>query len=230
MPDGISVVYEDNHLLVLNKPPLLATMGAEPGQESLLDRAKDYIARKYQKPGNVYLGVVSRIDSFVTGVIVFARTSKAASRLSEQFRNNTVDKTYWAILPAGLASDQGELTHWVYKNEARRRMEAVAFDENGIQPVGSKVAKLSYKKLSEFNKRWLVEVKLETGRKHQIRVQFAAMGCPIVGDVKYGSDLTFKKGIALHAKELQLSHPTLKNRQSFSVEPPPWWRTERFKI
>ena len=223
------ILFEDNHLLVVDKPPLLATMGAEPGQPSLLDLCKDYLKRKYHKPGNVYLGVVSRLDAFVTGVIVFARTSKAAGRLSEQFRNHSVDKRYWAIIPGKLATDVGYLTHYVYKDDARRRM-FVAPSETKGKRLGAKRAELKYRKLAEHGDRWLVEVELLTGRKHQIRVQFSHAGCPIVGDKKYGSRETFEQGIALHSRSLNLDHPTTKKRLAFEAMPPKWWQLSLFGI
>ena len=122
MPEPLQVIYEDNHLLVVNKPALLATMGVSTGETSLVSLAKAYLKQKYQKPGNVYLGVVSRLDSFVSGVTVLARTSKAAARLNEQFRNATVEKIYWAIVPNSLPSERGILKNWLVKDDRQRRL------------------------------------------------------------------------------------------------------------
>ena len=137
----IEVIYEDNHLLVLNKPPLIATMGAEEGASSLLEEAKTYLKQKYNKPGNVYLGVVSRLDAFVSGAIVFARTSKSASRLSDQFRRRKVTKLYRAIVPSGILADQGLLENWIYKDDANHRMRCAHSDDRS----DAKLGRLTYK-------------------------------------------------------------------------------------
>ena len=233
MPDSpnLKILFEDNHLLVIDKPPLLATMGVREGDDSLLEQARDYIREKYNKPGNVYLGVVSRLDAFVTGVIVFARTSKAASRLSEQFRSRTVEKKYWAIVPDNLPEHSGYLEDRLVKNETRHRM--VVVQKNAPSVPGEKLARLEYMTIGRFTPtnsmaQSLIEVKLETGRKHQIRVQFEHVGCPIIGDQKYGSNVPFKKGIALHSRLLVIEHPTKKCIQSFQSEPPSWWNLDRF--
>ena len=182
----LKVIYEDNHLLVIDKPAPLATMGAEAGQPSLAEMAKDYLRVKYNKPGNVYVGVVSRLDAFVTGVIVLARTSKAAARLTDQFRRRTVEKTYWAIVADPLPDQAGTLEHHVFKNDARHRMEVAGRRDQ--LPPDAKLARLKYQVIASDQQRSLVEVKLETGRKHQIRVQLESIGCPVVGDRKYGSE------------------------------------------
>ena len=174
----------------------------------------------------MFLGVVSRLDSFVTGVVVLARTSKAASRLSEQFRSRSVEKTYWAIVADPLPGLAATLEHQVYKNESRHRMQAA--DMTIAAPADAKMARLSYRTLGTNGERTLIEVKLETGRKHQIRVQLEAIGCPIVGDRKYGSEVTFKQGVALHSQQLAIDHPTSKERMTFQAPPPKWWRISRF--
>ncbi len=227
MTDRLQVIFEDNHLLVLDKPPLLPTMGVGEDQDSLLRQAKAYLRKKYHKPGNVYLGVVSRIDAFVSGVVVFARTSKAASRLTDQFRRRSVDKVYLAILPdVRTLPDKGCLEHWLVKNESQHRM--VALDSESTQPPGGKRAILHYRTLGRCHGERLVEITLETGRKHQIRVQFSAVGCPLVGDRKYDSERPFPRGIALHSCQLSFDHPTQKTRQSFQSLPPSFWRINRF--
>ena len=235
----LNVIFEDNHLLVIDKPPLLATMGSKPGQDSLYLQAQRYLKQKYNKPGNVFVGVVSRLDSFVSGVVVLARTSKAASRLSQQFRDGSVEKTYWAILP-GLPGQSlpasGRLIDRVVKNEAQHRM--VVLPKTSPQVPSEREARLSYQTIGEtgtnaksFNRDQfrLVEVKLETGRKHQIRVQFSNSGFPIVGDKKYDSSVKFERGIALHSRRLTIQHPTKKVLQSFESPVPDCWNVERFK-
>lgn len=224
----LNVIFEDNHLLVVDKPPLLATMGVREGEDSLLQRARDYIKHKYDKPGKVYLGVVSRIDSFVTGVVVFARTSKAASRLSEQFRNGSVRKVYWALVPDELPCPEGQLEDRLVKNESQHRMAALR--KNAPPVPGEKTARLRYRTIGRRGSLRLLEVELETGRKHQIRVQLENAGCPIVGDRKYGSQLPFKQGIALHSRRLVIEHPTRKVVQSFESEPPDWWNLGLYRL
>lgn len=221
----LNVLYEDNHLLVIDKPAPLATMGAEEGESSLVLLAKDYLRVKYNKPGNVYVGVVSRLDAFVTGVIVLARTSKAAARLTDQFRRRSVEKTYWALVADPLPDPSGTLEHHIFKNDARHRMEVVS--GRSEIPADAKLARLTYQVIGTHQRRSLLEVKLETGRKHQIRVQLESIGCPIVGDRKYGSEVPFKSGIALHSRFLSFDHPTTKQRLQFEAIPPKWWRVQR---
>jgi len=206
-------------------------MGVSDGDESLVSLARQYIKHKYNKPGNVYLGVVSRLDSFVSGVIVLARTSKAASRLSQQFRSRSVEKKYWAIVPDDLPSGHGQLENWLIKNESSHRMMVV--DAGAAAQRNAKIARLQYRTLgtSEAGPRLrLIEIELETGRKHQIRVQLEHAGCPIVGDRKYGSRLPFKRGIALHSRKLVIEHPTQKVLQSFQAETPPWWNLDQYAL
>jgi len=205
----IDVIFEDNHLLVLNKPALIATMGAEAGAPSLLDEAKKYLKQKYNKPGNVYLGVVSRLDAYVSGAIVFART-------------------YRAIVPAGVLSNQGVLENWIFKDDAAHRMRCT---HNAEHP-DAKLGRLTYEVIGreqngEFE---LLRIDLETGRKHQIRVQLSHAGSPIVGDRKYDSGDPFTKGIALHCHHLAFEHPTLKKQMEFTVEPPRHWRLATFDV
>lgn len=213
----LDVVYEDNHLLVVNKPAGIATQGAEPGRANLLHVARQYVKHKYHKPGNVYLGTVSRLDAGVSGVVVFARTSKAAARLSEQFRLHAVHKVYWAAV-SGNPSANTVCTDWLVKDESRQRMRVA--DEDSL---GAQFARLSYRRLRRLAAGWLLEIALETGRKHQIRCQLAARGLPILGDRKYGSRHSFPRGIALHARMLQLVHPTRGETISLEAEPPAAW-------
>jgi 23S rRNA pseudouridine1911/1915/1917 synthase len=217
----LSIIYEDNHLLVVNKPAGLATQGVIEGAASVLTEAKAYLKQKYRKPGNVYLGVVSRLDALVSGLLVLARTSKAAARLGDQFKTGSVDKVYWALVEQSPASSAEELSHWLLKNDKERRINVVAPRTRGAQH-----ARLSYRTLGRQKMGTLTEIRLHTGRKHQIRVQLAAIGCPILGDHKYGSRSSFAAGqaIALHCVRLAIEHPTTKKRLEFTAPPPPSWK------
>ena len=215
-----AVLYEDNHLLVVNKSAGLPTQGAAAGQASVVTVAKDYLKRKYDKPGNVYLGVVSRLDSLVSGALVLARTSKAAARLTDQFKSGSPEKVYWALVEPPPAEDSGDLTHWVRKNDAAHRMEVVAEGSPGAQE-----ARLSYRTLGLERLGSLLEIRLLTGRKHQIRLQLAALGCPIVGDRKYGSQRAFlDHAIALHCVRLAINHPITGERLELRASPPAAWK------
>jgi len=222
MPRSVStlhVLYEDNHLLVVNKPAELPTMGVEAPRPSLLAIAKEYVRHKYNKPGNVYLGIVSRLDAPVTGVVLLARTSKAASRLSEAFRERRVDKTYWAIVQGEPDPLQAELEHHLRKDERHRRVHVTHADCPGAQ-----LAKLRYRVLATENEKSHLEIQLETGRKHQIRVQLAKVGHPIFGDRKYGSDRAFSLGIALHARSLGFQHPVRDELLQIKAPLPAAWK------
>jgi 23S rRNA pseudouridine1911/1915/1917 synthase len=215
----MQILYEDNHLLVVDKPAGLPTQGAIKGTPSLVSQAKEYIRHKYRKPGNVYLGVVSRLDSVTSGVTVFARTSKAAARLTEQFRSRTAKKTYWAVVEGSPDPSAGELVDWLAKNEQKQHMEVVTAGS-----TESREARLTYRTLSTLDSTSLVEVSLETGRKHQIRLQLSSRGYPILGDAKYESKRRFGAGIALHCRRLVVEHPTTKTRLTFESEPPRAWQ------
>ena len=212
-PAKLHVLYEDNHLLVLNKPAMLPTMGTPGGTDTLLTLAKQYVKDKYHKPGNVYLGVVSRLDAPVTGVVLFARTSKAARRLTEQFREGRVEKAYWALVEGTVESGVEECVDWVAPDERHRRVRIVG---SGFE--GGKQARLRYRPLRSAKGHTLLEIELLTGRKHQIRVQLSHRGLPIVGDRKYASRIAFPSGIALHARRLVVKHPV--GGQSLEVVAP----------
>jgi 23S rRNA pseudouridine1911/1915/1917 synthase len=212
----LDILYEDNHLLAINKPAGLVTMGVAEDRPSLLKAAKEYIKQRYRKPGNVYLGAMSRLDAPVTGVILFARTSKAAARLTEQFRTHAVEKAYWAIVEGAMEPAQGRLVDWIAADERHRQVRIV-----GRTIAGAKEARLSYRRIKALPRASLVEIALETGRKHQIRVQFAACGHPVVGDRKYGSRTAFPEGIALHARRLVITHPVKQNTTIELVAPVP---------
>ncbi|HEX3997439.1 MAG TPA: RluA family pseudouridine synthase [Pirellulales bacterium] len=218
-PDpALQILLEDNHLLVVNKPAGMATMGVAAGEPSVLASARQYIKHRYAKPGNVYLGVVSRLDAPVSGVLLFARTSKAAARLSEQFRSRSVEKTYWAIVDGDNFPPTGQLEDRLVKDEPQRRMRRVDPDDSdGLS------ATLEFRRLRRLSAGWLVEIVPHTGRKHQIRVQFADRGWPILGDAKYGSTLRFPAGIALHSRRLAFDHPISKKRIELTAAVPAAW-------
>ena len=214
------ILYEDNHLLVVDKPPGLPTMGVAAPKPSLLTEAKAYIKEKYQKPGNVYLGIVSRLDAPVTGLLLLARTSKAAARLTEQFRNKKVQKSYWALVETPPEPDQETLQNWVRKDERHRRMHVVS-----AETEGAREAILSYQTLQSSRGSTLLEIDLKTGRKHQIRLQLSHQGHPILGDRKYGSRREFPAGIALHAHSLSFQHPVQDKVLQFTAPLPACWKS-----
>lgn len=223
----MDIVYEDNHLLVVNKPIGWIVQGAQTGQNSLLDLAKSYIKTKYHKPGNVYLGVVSRLDGPVSGLVPLARTSKAASRLSEQIRMRAVKKVYWAIVSGKPPKTSDRIEHWLVRQESDTITRvATSTAPNAQQAI------LEYRTLGMSTSNasidactaqtWL-EIELVTGRKHQIRAQLAAMGCPILGDAKYGSKIRFSEGIALHCRRLVFQHPIRDEELDLKANPPKSW-------
>ncbi|WP_425615701.1 RluA family pseudouridine synthase [Anatilimnocola sp. NA78] len=224
MPPGSSrpsldVLYEDNHLLVVNKWPGIATQGVTDDEPSVARLAKEYLKLKYSKPGNVYLGVVSRLDAMVSGVLVLARTSKAAARLSEQFRERETSKIYWALVERLPRGKSGELVHWVRKDERQQKMVVVPTGTSGAQE-----ARLNFRSLGKVSGAELLEVELLTGRKHQIRLQLAETGSPILGDRKYGIGTPFADGIALHSRTLTIAHPVTKESLTFTAPLPMAWQ------
>ncbi|MCP4192085.1 MAG: RNA pseudouridine synthase [Planctomycetaceae bacterium] len=216
--DALCVLYEDNHLLAINKPAPLPTMGVPADKVSLVDLAKAYLKKKYNKPGNVYLGVVSRLDAPVTGIVLFAKTSKAASRLCDQFRERSVQKKYWALIEKSIDPPQGELQNWLRRHERHRKV-LIASPRN----PDAQEARLRYTTVANLKSRSLLEIELITGRKHQIRVQLAAVERPIVGDRKYGSPAKFPAGIALHSRALMLEHPVQKTELALQAPLPSYW-------
>jgi 23S rRNA pseudouridine1911/1915/1917 synthase len=212
------ILYEDNHLLIVDKPADWIVQGAQSGQQSLLESAKEYIRTEYHKPGAVYLGVVSRLDGPVTGVVPFARTSKAAARLSEQFRDRKPSKVYLAMVEGIPQSQSGKLEHTlIRKPEATKTRLALDTDHDALQAI------LNYRTLRSHEGKSLLEIVLVTGRKHQIRCQLTAMGWPIVGDKLYGAQESFPHGIALHCSRLNLEHPTTKKSIDVSATLPLYW-------
>lgn len=194
-------------------------MGVAEGKPSLLAAAKEYIRVKYEKPGNVFLGTVSRLDAPVTGIVLFARTSKAAARLTKQFLHRDVEKTYWALVSGHVDPPQGACIDWLRKDERHRRVHICGEDAAGAQQ-----ARLGYRVLQDFSECSLLEIRLETGRKHQIRVQLSHRRHPILGDRKYGSNDPFPAGIALHARRLLVRHPTKKTDVEITSPLPGAWR------
>ena len=202
------VVYEDNHIIIVYKESGEIVQGDKTGDTPLSDIVKDYIKEKYQKPGNVFLGVVHRLDRPVSGLVVFARTSKALSRLNEMFRTGEVHKTYWAITKNMPAIEEGRLEHWLVRNERQNKSYAYAKEK-----PGAKKDVLEYKMIGRTDNYSLLEVRLLTGRHHQIRCQLAAMGCPIKGDLKYGAQRSNPDGsISLLSHRVEFVHPVSKER------------------
>lgn len=220
----LKVLYEDNHLLAVDKPAGLPTIGVADGEPSLAKAAKQFLAVKYQKPGNVYLGVMSRLDALVSGVVLFARTSKAAARLSAQFRTHSVDKTYLAVVEGVIQPQSAKLEDWLIKNEPMHRMEVTTPGRPSAQQ-----ARLRFQRLADDGQRSLLVISLETGRKHQIRVQLAANGHAIIGDAKYGSRRKLAGGIALHSARLVVEHPTLRRPVTIACPPPQSWNFPTFR-
>lgn len=199
----MTIVYEDNHIIIANKRSSEIVQADKTGDATLADAVKEYIKAKYHKPGNVFLGVVHRLDRPVSGLVVFARTSKALSRLADMFRTRQVHKTYWAIVANRPPHDQGELVHWLVRREQQNKSYAYT-----REVPGSKQAILDYRLIGQSQRYFLLEVNLHTGRHHQIRCQLAQMGCPIKGDLKYGAPRSNPDGsICLHARKIQFVHP-----------------------
>lgn len=211
----MEVIYEDNHIIIVNKAPGEIVQGDKTGDRTLADEVKAYIKQKYNKPGEVFLGVVHRLDRPVSGVVVFARTSKALARLNEMFRiGGKIKKTYHAIVCAPPAAPSGVLTHWLTRNEKQNK----AYAHNREVP-GSKKAVLDYQLIGSSDRYFLLQVNLHTGRHHQIRCQLAAMHCVIKGDLKYGAPRSNPDGsICLHARHIEFEHPV--SHQLISVDAP----------
>ena len=200
------VVYEDNHIIVVNKTSSEIVQGDKTGDTPLSEMVKQYLKEKYNKPGNVFIGVTHRLDRPVSGLVVFAKTSKALPRLNEMFRNGEVKKTYWAIVKECPKETEGELVHYLVRNEKQNK--SYAYDK---EVKNSKKAVLHYKLIGHSQNYYLLEVDLKTGRHHQIRCQLAKMGCPIKGDLKYGFPRSNPGGsICLHARTVQFVHPVSK--------------------
>ncbi|MCM1076591.1 MAG: RluA family pseudouridine synthase [Bacteroides sp.] len=199
----MKVVYEDNHIIIIDKASGEIVQGDKTGDEPLVETVKQWLKKKYDKPGNVFCGVVHRLDRPVSGLVVFAKTSKALARLNEMFREGKVEKTYWALSRNMPEPPEGKLIHYITTTEKNNKSYASLTERNG-----SKRAVLTYKLLASSDRYNLIEVKLETGRKHQIRVQLSAIGCPIKGDLKYGDKRSNPDGsISLMARRIRFVHP-----------------------
>lgn len=216
MKKPFTVIYEDNHLLIVNKSAGVLVQGDATGDIPLADYCKEYVKEKYNKPGAVFMGVVHRLDRPVSGIVALARTSKALERMNALFRERETKKIYWAIVKNKPKQDSATLLHWLLKDEKKNKTTAYTRDTPGASR-----SELSYQIISHLNGEWLLEVNPITGRPHQIRVQLASMGCPIKGDVKYGSDEPNADGsICLHAKQLSFIHPVRKESVVFEAPLP----------
>jgi 23S rRNA pseudouridine1911/1915/1917 synthase len=220
-PENLQVLFEDNHLLVVNKRPGDIVQGDQTGDTPLSEVAKRYIKKKYEKPGNVFLGVIHRLDRPTSGVLAFARTSKALSRMNAQFKEKEVRKTYWALVSSPPPTESGRLVHWLQRNPKQNKSYA-----HSSEGPDRKKAVLNYRVLKALDRYYLLEIDLETGRHHQIRSQLAAIGCPIKGDLKYGFPRSNPDGsIHLHARHLEFLHPVRKTEVQLTAPPPqdPLW-------
>ena len=219
--NNLQVLFEDNHLIVINKRPGDIVQGDKTGDQPLSDTVKAFLKKKYDKPGNVYLGVVHRLDRPTSGIVVFAKTSKALPRLNKMFAEKDAKKTYWAIVKNSPEAAEKRLVHWMKRNTKQNKSYA-----NIKEVPDSKKAILTYRILKKLDRYFLLEVDLETGRHHQIRSQLTAIGSPIKGDLKYGFDRSNANGsIHLHARRLRLMHPVKKEPLEIIAPPPndPIW-------
>lgn len=214
--DLTSILFEDNHLIVINKKPSEIVQGDKTGDKTMPDTIKEYLKVKYNKPGNVFCGVIHRLDRPTSGAVVFARTSKGLERMNTQFREKETNKVYWAIVEQKPEKPEGSLIHFLKKNETKNK-SFVTDSEKG----GAKEAKLTYKLIGSSERYHLLEITLETGRHHQIRAQLAAIGCFIKGDIKYGAKRSNEDGsICLHARRLIINHPVTKEVLTFTADTP----------
>ncbi|MDD4848101.1 MAG: RNA pseudouridine synthase [Bacteroidales bacterium] len=208
------ILYEDNHLIIINKLPSEIVQGDKTGDEPLSETVKRYLKETYNKPGDVFLGVVHRLDRPVSGAVIFAKTSKALARMNESIRNQEFKKIYWAIVAQRPPKDEDTLINFLWKNEQQNKSLVVTPNRNG-----AKEAKLDYRLLGCSDRYFLLEVQLHTGRHHQIRAQLAHIGCPIKGDLKYGFSTTnADASISLHARSIEFLHPIKK--EMIRVEAP----------
>lgn len=202
----MTVLYEDNHIIIINKRAGEIVQGDKTGDEPLCDTLKQFLKTKYNKQGNVFIGLPHRLDRPVSGIVVFAKTSKALERLNEMFRNGSVRKTYWALVKELPKEKEGELSGWILRNEKQNKSFVYPKEVKG-----SKHALLNYRYMASSQNYHLLEIELKTGRHHQIRCQLASMGCPIKGDLKYGSRRSNPDGsISLHARAIEFIHPVSK--------------------
>ena len=222
-PDNLDVLYEDNHLIVVNKRVGDIVQGDKTGDWPLSEIVKVYLKKKYNKPGEVFLGVVHRLDRPTTGLVVFARTSKALERMNALFSNRETQKTYWAIVKNAPPKSEDTLLHFITRNTKNNTSKVYS-----KEVASSKRASLSYRILQKTDRYFALEIELHTGRHHQIRAQLAAIGCPIKGDLKYGFDRSNPDGgIHLHAQKLQFIHPVSKDLLTITAPTPhdPIWNS-----
>ena len=219
--DELTILYEDNHIIVVMKPQGLPSCGDESGDDNMLEQVRRYVKEKYNKPGNVYIGLIHRLDRPTGGVMVFAKTSKAASRLAEQVRNGDFEKKYLAVLVGTPKEPKGTLVNYLKKNPVNNMVYICTQTTDG-----AKMASLEYRVLEEKGGYCLADIKLHTGRTHQIRVQMAGFSHPVYGDMRYGGENAKKGNLALWAYSLTFTHPVTKERLRFMLEPPaenvPW--------
>ncbi|SDZ88719.1 RluA family pseudouridine synthase [Psychroflexus halocasei] len=214
--DNLQIIYEDNHIIVINKRASDIVQGDKTKDKPLSEVVKSYIKEKYNKPGDVYLGVVHRLDRPTSGIVVFAKTSKALTRLNKSFAAHEPIKTYWALVKDEPPHEQMILVHHLKRNQKQNKSYA---HKNPVE--NSKKAELSFKTIQVLQNYYLLEVALKTGRHHQIRSQLSAIGCPIKGDLKYGFDRSNKDAsIHLHARSLEIIHPVKKEKMKFTAEVP----------
>ena len=217
----LEIIYEDNHLIAINKRPGDLVQGDKTGDNTLIDQVKNYIKKKYNKPRGVFLGLIHRLDRPTSGLILFAKTSKALRRINKQFKDRHTQKKYWAIIDKSFDSNSGTLTHWLKRNPKMNKSFA-----NNEEVNDSKKAILHYKKIIKLRKYCVLEIDLETGRHHQIRSQLSFIGFPVKGDLKYYANRFFPDAsIDLHARSLTINHPTTKKKITFLASPPikPQW-------
>lgn len=217
----LNILYEDNHLIAVNKVAGDLVQGDKTGDEPLVEKVKTYIKNKSNKPGAVFLGVIHRLDRPTSGVVLFAKTSKALGRMNQQFKERKIDKIYWAIVGSDIIPQAATLTHWLKRNTKMNKSFAHENETND-----TKKAILHYKKLTDLDRYAVLEITLETGRHHQIRSQLTKIGFPIKGDLKYGAKRSNPDGsIDLHARSLSVDHPTTKQRIEIVAPPPtrPQW-------
>ena len=218
---GLTVIYEDNHLIAINKPAGALVHGDETGDETLSDKVKQYIKVRYEKPGDVFLGVIHRLDRPVSGVVIFARTSKALIRMNKMLQEKGINKTYLAIVSKRPEELSGTLVHHIYKDESKNIVRAYA-----SRKTGTKEAILDYILMGELDAKVLLKVNPHTGRPHQIRAQLSKIGCPIIGDLKYGAEYPLPdQSIALHCKEMAFTHPVKNELIAIKADTPrkfPW--------
>ena len=220
-PSNLQVLFEDNHLIVINKRVGDIVQGDKTGDDPLSEVVKQYLKEKHNKPGNVYLGVVHRLDRPTSGIVLFSKTSKALPRLNKMFAQGETKKVYWAVVKNAPPQESGTLTHWLVRNPKQNKSYA-----HEKEVSDSKKAVLDYNIIKKLDNYFLLEIDLKTGRHHQIRAQLAAIGCTIKGDLKYGADRSNKDGgIHLHARSLEIMHPVQKEPMSFLAPPPedPIW-------